>query len=111
MTDIPKWDDALTILAQEAWNVATVPQQEHAIREATKVLDSLPYKGSRLTDHQGLAWPRKDVFLDDGSPVTGVPAEIKEAAALLAGIYLVHAGIKPAGLAHALPLISHLLEK
>lgn len=110
MTGVPKLDVALEVLAKEAWLAATTAQQEFAAKEGARILEGFEYKGERATAHQGLSWPRSGAFRPDGSAVTGVPPEIVEANIILAGLYLVHAGITPAGLAHVRALIADLLK-
>ena len=77
---------------------------------ATEFIDLLPFKGKRLSDNQSLAWPRKGVFRDDGAPLVGVPQEIKETTALVAGFILAKVPFDVPAVAWVFAKIGHLLE-
>lgn len=75
-----------------AWTAAGNAQREQALRDATRVLDSLPWKG-RPTYSLGenrLRWPRMGVQNADGLYLDGttVPEAIQQAAAELAALML-----------------------
>ena len=49
-----------------------------ALIEATRVVDSLRFRGEPMVAGQPHAWPRKGVFRADGTPVIGAPPEVEE---------------------------------
>lgn len=78
-----------------AWT-GTVAQKEAAIRQATRYLDGLNWRGARRLPTQPLQWPRVDrepgpvqswtqpilsfpLGDRDGFPITGVPKAVKDA--------------------------------
>jgi hypothetical protein len=83
-----QWDDTLPKKGSAAWKEASEDQKKEALLHATQFIDTLPFKGQHLRLAQALAWPRKGVFKEDGTPVTEVPEEVKEATALVAGFIL-----------------------
>ncbi|MBZ9673129.1 hypothetical protein LB543_22365 [Mesorhizobium sp. ESP7-2] len=83
-----KWDNSLPSVAVAAWESATESERKEALAHATEFLDTLPFKGKRVTKSQSLSWPRKGVYRDDGSPIRGIPDEIKRVTVLVAGFIL-----------------------
>lgn len=55
-----------------------------ALIEASKVVDSLRFRGERLDPAQENAWPRRGVYRADGSEVIGVPDEVTQTAFYIA---------------------------
>lgn len=104
------WDDSLPEKGRQACFRASREEAEAAIAHATQFLETLPYKGERLTDRQALSWPRKGVFRDDGAPITGVPHEIKEAASMVAGFILAKIPFDIPAVAWVMATIGHLLK-
>lgn len=61
---------------------ANLKAREIAIRKATAFVDAKygnRFKGRRVNYSQALAWPRFEVYDEDGYEVTGVPLVIKKA--------------------------------
>jgi hypothetical protein len=111
MTKKHEWDETLPDKARDAWQKASVEEKEDAIKRAAIFIDMFNFKGKRLKETQGLSWPRTDVFRDDGEPVVGVPQEIKEASALVAGFIVADVPLGPASAAWVISIIGHLLEE
>lgn len=68
------------------WSGATTARKEQALRKATQYLDGiyrLDWRGYRKTRDQALAWPRSDVFDQDGYLVdsASLPQALKDATA------------------------------
>lgn len=65
---------------------ATSDNQKRALVEATRVLDRLPWTGTKTVAGQALAWPRTGVTLADGTAVdpNTIPQPIIDAAYELA---------------------------
>jgi hypothetical protein len=110
MAKSAKWDDTLPKLGREAVSKASKSEREEALIHATEFIDTLPFKGSRLTDEQSLSWPRKGVFRDDGAAVTGVPEEIKEATSMVASFILAKIPFDAPAVAWVMLKIGHLLK-
>ena len=111
MNSKASWDDTLPEKGREAWQRTTTKNREEALIHATQFIDMLPYKGERQTETQGLAWPRKGVFRNDGLPITGVPAEIKEATSLVAGFILAKIPYDVPAAAWVVLKVGHLLKE
>jgi hypothetical protein len=63
----------------QAFAALTEGEKEAAVITATRYIDGVyPWKGTRKTLEQGLAWPRVGVELD-GFPLAGVPAAVMRA--------------------------------
>lgn len=89
---------------------ASAEQKERALIEATAYVErTFNFRGERLTTTQALSWPRRDAIRNDGTSAEGVPDEVKEATALLAGFILAEVGITPESLAHLLLLLDPVL--
>jgi hypothetical protein len=110
MAKSAKLDETLLRLGREAVAKASKAEQEEALIHATEFIDTLPFKGSKLTDKQSLAWPRKGVVRDDGAAVTGVPDEIKEATSLVAGFILAKIPFDVPAVTFVMLKIGHLLK-
>ena len=110
MAATPKWDDSLPARGSSAWQSASEQERSAALIHATEFIDLLPFKGRRLSDKQSLAWPRTGVFRDDGATITGVPQEIKEATALVAGFILAKVPFDVPAVAWVFAKIGHLLK-
>jgi hypothetical protein len=111
MTTTVGWDPALPERAKAAWLAAPVAQKEAALVHATQFIDTIPFKGQRLTDGQEMSWPRKGIFRDDGVPVAGIPPEIKDATGLVAGFILAKVPFDVPAVAHVFAIIGHLVEE
>ncbi len=71
-------------LYADAWTDATGPRREAAVISASRTLDALyEWRGYRLTENQGLAWPRYG-FTVDNKLVSGLPAAVMMATLELA---------------------------
>ena len=69
-----------------AWAPLLDPARFGFLVAATHRLDLLPWEGSKTGGAaQATAFPRKDLAYRDGTAVTGVPAALARACALLAG--------------------------
>ena len=110
MAKSAKLDETLPKRGREAALKASRSESEEAIKHATGFIDTLPFRGSRLTDGQSLSWPRKGVFRDDGAPVHGVPEEIKEATSMVAGFILAKIPFDAPALSWVMLTIGHLLK-
>lgn len=58
-------DIANTMVSTLGWDTATNDNKGRALITATRYLDQLKWIGTRATDSQALAWPRKDVSCGD----------------------------------------------
>lgn len=110
MTLMDEWDETLPERAREALASATTAQIEGALKHATEFLDTLPFKGTRARPNQNLSWPRTGVVSKGGSPILGVPVEIKDATSLVAGFILAKIPFDTPALAWVMLKIGHLLE-
>ena len=108
MTD---WDDSLPEKARQAVAKASTKKREAALKHSTEFLDTLPWKGERATSTQALAWPRQGVFRDDGAPITGIPEEVKQAAALVAGFLLAKIPFDAPAMGWVMLTVGHLLKE
>jgi hypothetical protein len=104
------WDPTLPQRAREAASRAAPDEMNEALKHATEFLDTLPFKGRRANVLQRLSWPRVGVTDKAGSPIAGVPQEIKDATALVAGFILAKVPFGAPALAHVFLLIGHLVE-
>src|SRR3954464_12804771 len=109
--DEPKWDDTLGKVGDHAWRAASIAQRQRAIENASAFLDTLPFKGSKVSADQLSAWPRKGVVDDDGSLVEGVPVEIEQVKRLVAGFILARVPFNASALAWVVALIGHLMDR
>lgn len=68
------------------FSAATPDDQKRAMVEATRVLDRLPWNGTKTVAGQALAWPRTGVTYADGTAVdpNTIPPEVISAAYELA---------------------------
>jgi hypothetical protein len=85
--DIPYVSAYLLGEQLKAWEALSEPEQELAIIQATRYIDSLEFVGKRKTLEQGLNWPRSNVFYD-GFEIEGVPSTVKKATAEAVGLIL-----------------------
>ncbi len=106
-----QWDPALPSRAAAAWKSRTDAEKQAALVQATAWIDQLPFKGQRLRSSQTLAWPRSGVFRDDGSPVSGVPPEVKEATSMVAGFILADVPYDVPAIAWVFHVLGHLIEE
>ena len=67
-----------TLVHKDAWTEATDPAKEAALQQATRLLDTLTWKGRKATAEQALAWPRTGVTDRDGYEVdpAAIPAVV-----------------------------------
>lgn len=72
-----------TLVHKDAWTEATDPAKEAALQQATRLLDTLTWKGRKATAEQALAWPRTGVTDRDGYEVdpAAIPAALRNACA------------------------------
>lgn len=80
-------DYMYTRLYTSTWHTADLEERTAALLWATKLLDTLSWKGTRTETDQNLSWPRDGVTLEDGLDEldsTTVPQQIKDATAQLA---------------------------
>lgn len=73
---------ALTLPVANDWASATAEQKNAAIAQATRMLDTLGWKGFRTTPStQALQWPRYAVYDREGYalPSTAIPAFLRNA--------------------------------
>lgn len=69
----------------DTWAALTQAQQEVALINATKWLETLPYDGSRCSATQALAWPRSGVSCDGVAATCDIiPVRIRQAEVELA---------------------------
>ncbi len=47
---------------KDDWGTAGDPQKEAALRQASELMEQLPWKGVRTTETQALCWPRRGGF-------------------------------------------------
>ncbi|MGB0878685.1 MAG: DnaT-like ssDNA-binding protein [Mycobacterium sp.] len=93
-------------LNSSAWDSASGDTQNRAAVEATRTLELMPWRGTRVDATQALAWPREYVPIRDPSTAsassyyssTAIPTDIKEALAELA-LEFVKAGTTDLGVA------------
>jgi hypothetical protein len=105
-----RWDDTLPERGRQAFAASSDDDKARALVHATEFIDTLPFKGERATPTQSLSWPRKGVFRDDGTPVTGIPIEIKQATAMVASFILAKVPYDVPALAWVFTEIGHLLR-
>jgi hypothetical protein len=103
-------DDTLPAQGRAAWHNASQEAKEDALRDATQFIETLPFKGERLTENQALAWPRKGVFRDDGAPVTGIPIEIEQTTSLVASFILAKIPFNAPAAAWVWFTLGHLIQ-
>ena len=111
MTPPPDRDDTLPHRARDAWEKAPDAEKEKALVYASRFVDRLPYKGRRESSKQPLAWPRKGVSRDDGTPVRGIPNELRHATALVAGFIVGKVPCEAPALAHLWVLLGPFLKE
>ena len=73
----------LTLVHKDDWTAGTDPTKEAALQQATRLLDTLTWKGRKATAAQALAWPRTGVTDRDGyevDPAT-IPVALRNACA------------------------------
>lgn len=73
----------LTLVHKDDWTAGTDPTKEAALQQATRLLDTLTWKGRKATAEQALAWPRTGVVDREGYEVsaTTIPAALRNACA------------------------------
>jgi hypothetical protein len=103
-------DKTLLTRGREALAKASKPEREDALEHASEFIDTLSFKGSKLTEHQFPSWPRKGVFRNDGAAITGVPDEIKEATSIVASFILAKIPFDLPALTWVMLKIGHLLK-
>ena len=104
-----KWDDSLAKKGTVAWEKASKSEKEEAITHASEFIDTLPFKEQHLKLAQALAWPRKGVFRNDGAPIVGVPEEVQEATAMVAGFILAKVPLDVPATGWVMMKLGHLL--
>jgi len=62
-------------LFTEAWDAASADRKEAAMQHATKIIETLSFRGLKAISDQVLSWPR--VLTQGSDPVT--PQEIRDA--------------------------------
>jgi hypothetical protein len=71
-----------------AWAAATEPQQEIALRKATRYIDGeygSRWGGRRTNQNQALDWPRSFVYEDEFyQDATSIPQRLKDATSIMA---------------------------
>jgi hypothetical protein len=74
----------------DAWDTATTLQKETAIKNATRLLDLLQWKGSKYFEDGALRWPREGVYDLDGImlAVDTIPTFLENATAEYAFVLL-----------------------
>ena len=76
-----------------AWTDATDPDREAALVRASCALDALfSWPGMRLTEDQGLGWPRVSAYDRDGYYLEGVPSAVIAATCEAALVELAESG-------------------
>jgi hypothetical protein len=72
----------------QAFTTFTESEKEAAVITATRYIDGVyPWKGTRKSLEQGLAWPRVGVEFE-GFPIEGVPAAVMRATAESVGLVM-----------------------
>lgn len=70
-------------LHSEAWSNATDADKEKALKQATRNIDTLPFRGMPLSNNQVLAFPRKYFVYNNGNLTLvadkDIPKEVKYA--------------------------------
>ena len=105
-----KWDHTLPGKVQAAMKRATTEELEAALKDATQFLETLPWKGEKLSPLQSLAWPRKGVFRKDGTPVTGVPEEVEKACYEVAGFILANIPMTASSMAYVFYVAGEFID-
>ncbi|MEP1592882.1 DnaT-like ssDNA-binding protein [Sulfitobacter sp.] len=105
-----KWDHTLPAKVKAAMQKASEEELETSLKQATKFLETLPWKGEKLSPLQALAWPRKGVFRKDGTPVEGVPTEVKHACYEVAGFILADIPMSATSMAYVFYVAGDLIE-
>jgi len=106
-----KWDKTLPEKGRKAALVASDAEKEEALKHATDFLGTLPWKGTKLTEVQALDWPRKGVYRKDGTPVEGVPQEIRDACMMVAGFILAKIPFNAISLAHVFAVAGDFIDE
>lgn len=72
---------AATFRTAATWAALTTTQRAQCLVEATRMLDRLPWRGTKTSEAQPLQWPRSGVTRRDGTAVSSasVPVEIEQA--------------------------------
>ena len=68
------------------WETASEKQRLEAIAKVSMDIDRrFNFRGAKADEHQGKEWPRTNSRYDDGTPIEGVPEEVKRATSFYAG--------------------------
>jgi len=68
------------------WETASEKARQEAITQVSMDIDRrFNFRGAKADDHQGKEWPRANSHYDDGTPIEGVPEEVKHATSFYAG--------------------------
>ena len=84
---------------RKAWAKASKDEQESALIQASADIEShFQFRGTRQKPTQSMEWPRRGAHYDDGTPIKGVPDEVKKACffyvgCVVAGYNWQHVGI------------------
>jgi hypothetical protein len=105
------WDSTLPVRGRQALERASYQERQAAFKRALEYMDTLPFKGRRVTSSQNRAWPRIGVFREDGTWIAGVPGEFKKATGMVAGFILASIPFSAPALAWVILEIGHLLEE
>ena len=66
-------------LHAEAWTGATDTDKEKALKQATRNIDTLPFRGAKASDAQALSFPRAYTVYKDGGLVLVTDQDIPQA--------------------------------
>jgi hypothetical protein len=68
------------------WGTASEKQRQEAIAKVSMDIDRrFNFRGAKADDRQRQEWPRTNARYADGTPIEGVPEEVKRATSFYAG--------------------------